>query len=76
MGKRACATVGGGLTSFQAIRYITFFEKIIKLFETSETNQNIDIGKIEDLIVPGYIFDQIFLHESMCPDQEGILVEF
>jgi hypothetical protein len=63
-------------SSFQAVRYITFFEKIIKLFETTESDENIEIKNLLDLIIPGYIFDQIFLHESMCPDQDGILVEF
>jgi hypothetical protein len=63
-------------TSFQAVRYITFFEKIIKLFEDSQqSTEGIQLPEIEQLIVPGYIFDKAFLTHEMCPDPNGILVE-
>ncbi|OLS28140.1 MAG: hypothetical protein HeimC3_01010 [Candidatus Heimdallarchaeota archaeon LC_3] len=62
-------------SSFQAIRYITFFEKVIKLFESTEDNENIIIPPFSELIVPGYIFDKIFLDKEFSPDSDSILVE-
>lgn len=61
--------------SFQATRFMTFFEKVMHLFESIDKSETTSFN-VEDLIVPGYIFDKIFLHTSMAPDPDSILVEF
>lgn len=62
-------------TSFQAVRFLTFFEKVIALFDKSNEGQRIDIPDLEALFVPGYIFDKIFLSQEYAPDIDAILVE-
>lgn len=56
----------------QASRFITLFEKVVKFFDTKNEG---DEPNVEELKVPGVIFDLIYLHTEYCPDPEGILVE-
>jgi len=60
--------------SFRASRFITLFEKVVTYFEKSHRVENEKLV-IDELKMPGVIFDKIFLHSSMCKDPEGILVE-
>ncbi|MCH8860076.1 MAG: hypothetical protein IH843_02865, partial [Thaumarchaeota archaeon] len=59
---------------FRASRFITLFEKVVTYFEKSHRVENEKLV-IDELKMPGVIFDKIFLHSSMCKDPEGILVE-
>ena len=68
--------------TIQSARFITLFEKVMGFFElgTDKSDKNKkpvlkSMPNIEELKVPGVIFDYIFLFESNCPDPEGILVE-
>ena len=67
-------------TTIQSSRFITLFEKVVSIFKPETDHgesvivqpENLDI---EELKVPGVIFDYIFLYEDNCADPEGILVE-
>ena len=67
-------------TTIQSSRFITLFEKVIAIFKTDKNNPDSKIIQpenlnIDELKVPGVIFDYIFLYEDNCSDPEGILVE-
>lgn len=55
-------------------RFITLFEKVITYFEKNPGLDHSD-HIVDELKLPGVIFDKIFLHSSYCIDPEGVLVE-
>ena len=67
-------------TTIQSSRFITLFEKVIGIFKSGDDKSESNIVppetlNIDELKVPGVIFDYIFLYEDNCSDPEGILVE-
>ncbi len=67
-------------TTIQSSRFITLFEKVISIFKSDSEDEGSAVVQpenldIDELKVPGVIFDYIFLYEDNCSDPEGILVE-
>ena len=59
--------------SYQASRFITLFEKVVKYFDSN--NNEMGEPDLDTLKVPGMSFDQIFMSPEFCPSKNGILIE-
>ena len=74
-GYKLCSTLDR--TSLQVRRFITFFEKVIEIFDELPAGQKTLVNGIplDSLIVPGLIFDKDFLSEKFSTNPLSVLVE-